>query len=65
QKFDYLYSSIDIMLVDKKIFDSEILFCKDIAIRLGFKKDVVEFLREEIYNHERDELKKIIFKDFT
>lgn len=65
QKFEYLYSSIDIMLVDKKIFDSEIIFCKDIAIKLGFKKDVVEFLREEIYNHDREELKKIIFRDFT
>ncbi len=65
QRFDYLYNLIDIMLVDKKIFEQELIFCKDIAIKLGFKKNVVDFLKTEIYNHEEDELRKIVFKEFT
>lgn len=65
QKFEYLYACIDLMLLDKKIFDSEIKFCKDIAIKLGFKQDVVQFLQEEIYNHEKDELSNILFERFT
>lgn len=65
QKFEYLYACIDLMLLDKKIFDSEINFCKDIAIKLGFKQDVVSFLKEEIYKYERDELKEILFSRFV
>jgi uncharacterized tellurite resistance protein B-like protein len=65
QKFEYLYSIIDLMLIDKKIFESEINFCRDIAIKLGFKKNVVEFLNEEIYKHSRQDLQKMIFREFT
>ena len=65
QRFDYLYNLIDIMLVDKKIFEQELIFCKDIAIKLGFKKDVIDFLKTDIYNHTEEDLRKIIFKEFT
>ncbi|TRX61780.1 TerB family tellurite resistance protein [Fulvivirga sp. M361] len=65
QRFDYLYNIIDLMLADKKIFDTEVLFCKDIAIKLGFKKDVVEFLQEEIHEHTLEELKKMVFRKYT
>ena len=65
QRFDYLYNIIDLMLADKKIFDTEVLFCKDIAIKLGFKKDVVEFLQEEIHEHTMEELKKMVFRKYT
>ncbi|MTI20854.1 TerB family tellurite resistance protein, partial [Fulvivirga sp. RKSG066] len=52
QKFEYLYSCIDLMLVDKRIFDSEIVFCRNLAIKLGFNKNVVDFLKSEIYEHD-------------
>ena len=65
QKFEYLYSIIDLMLIDKKIFESEVNFCRDIAIKLGFKKNGVEFLNEEIYKHSRQDLQKMIFREFT
>jgi uncharacterized tellurite resistance protein B-like protein len=65
QKFEYMYSVIDLMLIDKKIFESEINFCRDIAIKLGFKKNVVEFLNEEIYKHSKQDLQKMIFREFT
>ncbi|MEM9859059.1 MAG: TerB family tellurite resistance protein [Bacteroidota bacterium] len=65
QRFDYLYNLIDLMLADKKIFENELLFCKDIAIKLGFKKDVVEFLKDSIYDHDVAELKTRVFSEYT
>lgn len=65
QKFEYLHSCIELMLIDEKIFDSEILFCIDIAIKLGFKKDVVLFLRDEIHQHPMGQLRKIVFERYT
>ena len=40
QKFDYLMSAIELVFVDQNVFESEIIFCKNIAIKLGFKKGV-------------------------
>lgn len=65
QKFEYLYSCIDLMLIDEKVFDSELLFCIDIAIKLGFKKNVVVFLKDEIGNYSVPELKQIVFERYT
>ncbi len=65
QRFDYLYNCIDLMLIDKKIFDSELLFCHNIAIKLDFRKSVVEYLKDNLHLHEYDELKRIVFRDFA
>ncbi len=65
QKFEYLFACIDLMLIDQKIFENEINFCKDIAIRLGFKKDVVEFMKDEIHKHEKGNLQKMVMTEYT
>ncbi|MEM6359319.1 MAG: TerB family tellurite resistance protein [Bacteroidota bacterium] len=65
QRFDYLYNLIDLMLADKKIFENELVFCKDIAIKLGFRKDVVEFLKDSIYQLDIVELKNSVFKEYA
>lgn len=44
QKFKCLLDCIDLMLVDNKIMESELIFCRGMAIKMGLKKDVVEFL---------------------
>ena len=44
QKFQYLMDCIDLMLVDQKVMESELIFCRGIAIKMGFKKSVVDFL---------------------
>lgn len=43
QKFDYLWSSIELVFVDQNVFESELIFCKNIAIKLGFKKGIIDF----------------------
>ena len=48
QKFEYLYNAICLMKVDRKITQSELVFCEDIAIRMGFRKDVVRMLSDQV-----------------
>lgn len=46
QKFDYLNSCIELVFIDQNVFESEIIFCKNIAIKLGFKKGVIDYFIE-------------------
>jgi len=64
QKLDYLISCIQLIFVDQKVFESEVIFSKNIAIKLGFKKNVVDFLVENFEKIPIDQLKKEIFADF-
>jgi hypothetical protein len=57
QKFEYLIACIGLIFVDNKIFESELLFVKGIAIKLGFKKSVVEYLIENFNKKPLPELK--------
>src|SRR5687767_702239 len=43
QKFDYLLSSIELVFADHNVFESEVIFCKSIAIKLGFKKGIIDY----------------------
>ena len=65
QRYDYLINCIDLMMVDKKIFDSELLFCHNIAIKLGFKKIVVNFLKDNIHQLDEQELKRTVFREYV
>lgn len=64
QKFEYLFSCIDLMLIDEKIFESEVIFCINIAIKLGFKKNVVNFLKDEIKHRPPQQLKQIALDEY-
>jgi uncharacterized tellurite resistance protein B-like protein len=65
QKFDYLNSCIELIYADHKIFESELIFVKSIAIKLGFKKSVVEYLIQNFGKKPQSELKSAVFADFT
>jgi uncharacterized tellurite resistance protein B-like protein len=65
QKLDYLISSIELVFVDQKVFESEVIFTKNIAIKLGFKKNVVDYLVENYEKHPLEDLKKKVFSDFV
>ena len=63
EKFEYLYNVIQLMKIDGQVFKSEIVFCEQIAERLGYKKKVVGELSSRIYSDptvtaDRDQLKK-------
>ncbi len=63
QKFEYLYQVVQMMKIDGQVFKSEIVFCEDIALRLGYKKGVIAELSSRIYSDpsitsDRDDLKR-------
>src|ERR1041384_5553560 len=64
QKFEYLIECIMLMFIDQKVFESEVIFCKSIAIKLGFMKDVVDFLSKNFSNLSREELKKTVLNEY-
>ena len=49
ERFEYLYMVIQLMKIDGQVFKSEIVFCEDIAEKLGYKKKVVAELSKNIY----------------
>ena len=65
QKFEYLMSSIELVFVDQNVFESEIIFCKNIAIKLGFKKSVIDFVIENYGKRTREEFKSVVLQDFV
>lgn len=64
QKFDYLMDCIDLIFVDQKVFESEVIFTKSIAIKLGFKKNVVDYLVENSSKKPISELKFTAFAEY-
>ncbi|MEM9324507.1 MAG: TerB family tellurite resistance protein [Bacteroidota bacterium] len=49
-KFQYLYSIVQLMKIDNQVYLSEIKFCEDLAEKLGFKKKVIATLASRIYS---------------
>ncbi|MEN8247322.1 MAG: TerB family tellurite resistance protein [Bacteroidota bacterium] len=63
QKFEYIYSLVQLMKADGKVFQSEIKFCEQVAEELGYKKKVIGELSSRIYSDpsitaDREKLKK-------
>jgi hypothetical protein len=64
QKFNYLLACIQLIFIDHKVFESELIFCKGIAIKLGFKKGVVEYLVDAFDKQPTEVLKHKVFTEF-
>lgn len=63
QKFEHLYYLIQLMKMDGQVFRSEVVFCEQIAEKLGYKRSVVAELSAHVYSDpsitaDRDMLKK-------
>lgn len=41
QKFDYIFSLVQLMKIDERMYKEEILFCSKIAAKLGYNQDVM------------------------
>ncbi|HPM32690.1 MAG TPA: TerB family tellurite resistance protein, partial [Chryseolinea sp.] len=50
EKFEHLYHLIQLMKMDGLVFRSEIVFCENIAEKLGFKKGVVGEISQHVYS---------------
>ena len=65
QKLDYLLDCIELVFADNKVFDSEVNFCRGIALKMGLKRNVVDFLIENRQTLNREELKARVFTEFA
>jgi uncharacterized membrane protein YebE (DUF533 family) len=50
QKFEHLYFLIQLMKMDGQVFRSEVVFCEQIAERLGYKRSVVAEISQHVYS---------------
>jgi uncharacterized tellurite resistance protein B-like protein len=64
QKFEYLVASMNLIHADHKLFESELIFCKSIAIKLGFKKNVIDYFVDNFDKKPLDAIKSVVFKDY-
>ena len=64
QKFEYLMSAIDLVHIDQNVFESEVIFCKNIAIKLGFRKNIVDFILDNYGNKTREEFKTVAMREY-
>ncbi|MDV3307818.1 MAG: TerB family tellurite resistance protein [Cyclobacteriaceae bacterium] len=64
QKFEYLMSSIELVFADHNVFESEIIFCKNIAIKLGFKKGVIDYFIENFGKKSRNEFREVALTEY-
>lgn len=64
QKLDYLLTSIELMFADQKIFDSELTFCRNVAIKLGFKKGIIDYFVDNFEKKSREELKQTALTEY-
>jgi len=64
QKFEYLLSCIDLIFADHNVFESEIIFSKNIAIKLGFKKAIIDYFVENYQVKTKEELREISLAEY-
>ena len=67
EKFTHLYYLIQLMKMDGQVFRSEVVFCEQIAEKLGYKKSVVGEISQHVYSDpsitaDRDMIKKKVEK---
>jgi len=65
QKFEYLMSCIELIFVDQNVFESEIIFSKNIAIKLGFKKGVIDYFIENFGKKTAQEFREVALTEFA
>jgi hypothetical protein len=67
EKFQYIFSLVQLMKIDERMYKEEIVFCSNIAAKLGYDKQVMfELLLNvkagEMSDNELESLKKITEK---
>jgi hypothetical protein len=49
-KFEMLYNVVQLMKIDREVYLSEIKYCEELAVKLGYKKSVISELSSKIYS---------------
>ena len=63
QRFEYIVSLVQLMKIDERLYQEEIVFCSKVASRLGYDRTVMfemmYSVRAEMEANELDALKKL------
>ncbi|MEJ0028952.1 MAG: TerB family tellurite resistance protein [Bacteroidota bacterium] len=66
QKFNYLFSLVQLMKIDERLYKEEIRFCSRVAAKLGYNEavmfDLMLHVRSVMPANEMEELKKLTAK---
>jgi uncharacterized tellurite resistance protein B-like protein len=66
QKFNYIFSLVQLMKIDERLYKEEIRFCSKVASKLGYNQavmyDLMLHVREAMHENELEELKKLTAK---
>jgi hypothetical protein len=66
QRFDYIFSLVQLMKIDERLYQEEIRFCSQVAARLGFDQtvmfDLMLHVRGAMEASERESLKNLTSK---
>lgn len=66
-RFEYLYNIVQLMKIDSQVYLSEIKYCEELAVKLGFKKSVISTLSSRVFSDpmitsDREALKRAVKK---
>lgn len=66
QKFDYIFSLVQLMKIDERLYKEEIRYCSKVASRLGYSQavmfDLMLHVRSAMKENEMEELRKLTAK---
>ena len=66
QRFDYIFSLIQLMKIDERLYKDEIRYCARVASKLGYDQavvfDLMLHVKEMMQSNELDELRKLTAK---
>jgi hypothetical protein len=65
QKFAYIFSLIQLMKIDERMYREELMFVTKIAIKLGYKSDVLVELMLHVKSHEMTPAEMKNLKELT
>ena len=65
QKFDYIFSLVQLMKIDERMYKEELLFCSKIALKLGYQQEVLFELLLQIQSREMTANEKDALKEVT
>jgi len=69
-QFDYLFNAVNMMMVDGRLYQVEMDYCIEVALKLGFRKVIVTVLIRAIedglkFGMDSDSIKKEAFELIT
>lgn len=61
EKFDCIYTLVQLMKIDERMYQEEIRFCSSIAVKLGYKQEVLFelMLRVKSYDLNENDMKRL------